>query len=191
MYILHHGPTKAFSKIVPLKCFRFEEGFFSISDSISYTYSLVNSSIAEFAGRFNFLIDIVRVVQLTERWCCFAGNLFLEDKNICSFVKVRIRNGGVCHHSIDDTFLKYQTTLSAICLFVLLFVYSLYGSCFPFFFRKSKTSRSKPASEKEKERKSISLFSHPQALALAVKNPPRFLFSWARSTIFKKKIEGP
>lgn len=95
VYILHHGPTKAFSKIVPLKRFRFEGDFFSISNSISYTYSLVNSSNAEFAGRFQFLIDIVRVVQLTERWCCFAGNLFLEDKNICSFVKVRIRNGGV------------------------------------------------------------------------------------------------
>ena len=26
-YILHHGPTKAFSKIVPLKCFRFGGGF--------------------------------------------------------------------------------------------------------------------------------------------------------------------
>ena len=73
-------------------------------------------------GRFQFSIDIVRVVQLTERWCCFAGNLFLEDKNICSFVKV------------DDTLLKYQTTLSAVCLFVcFLFVCSLYGSCFPFF----------------------------------------------------------
>ncbi|XP_073237204.1 rap guanine nucleotide exchange factor 4-like [Porites lutea] len=32
-----------------------------------------------------------RVVQLTERWCCFAGNLFLEDKNICSFVKDLLR----------------------------------------------------------------------------------------------------
>ena len=77
--------------------------------SISYAYSLVNSS-TEFAGRFQFSIDIVRVVQLTERWCCFAGNLFLEDKNICSFVKV------------DDTLLKYQTTLSAVCLFVCFIV---------------------------------------------------------------------
>ncbi|XP_074622292.1 rap guanine nucleotide exchange factor 4-like isoform X2 [Acropora palmata] len=53
-----------------------------------------------------------RVVQVTQRWCTLAGNLFLEDKSICIFIEDLLQS--LEKDKLDDEFNILKTEMSLL-----------------------------------------------------------------------------